>query len=554
MRTPVVFLIFNRPDFTKKVFGEIAKFKPNILLVVADGPRSDRPGEAQRCIAAREVIEHVDWDCDVLRNFSDINLGNGRRVSSGLMWAFTQVEEAIILEDDTLPHPSFFPFCEELLEKYRNDQRVMHISGNNFQFGRLRGPYSYYFSRYDHIWGYATWRRAFQHYDFEMKLWPTLRETAWLLDILGDELAARWWKNYFDLAWGGDRELYDAYDCQWVYSIWVQNGLSITPNTNLVSNIGFGADSTRTKLSDHPLSNIPTAAMAFPLLHPPHRIRDVEADRLAFEQACMPKPATGSLAFCGDLHRQALSVCRVSLLTTFSIFRRLGRIFQDRLRRPLRVAVIFARLIKILLFRLVHQSDYKRWTNPDNLETWWDSRSEKLAQLIPRNTRVIEFGAGRRQLEGLLNQDCRYIPSDLVDRGPGTIVFDLNRRPLPDLRYVKADVAVFSGVLEYVRDLQSLVEWLSNQVSFCVVSYAYVHTDRRIVRNVRDHFKRIYYGYMNNYTEKEFLKLFDMYGFLCKARDTWNEQRIFAFVNEGRKCFGYASKDILSQIDLEEED
>lgn len=290
MHTPVVFLIFNRPQLTKQVFAEIAKAKPKKLLVVADGPRPDRAGEAEKCAAAREVVEHIDWDCQVLKNYSDVNLGCGRRESSGLIWALEKVEEAIILEDDTVPHPSFFRFCAELLERYQHDERVMHISGNNYQFGRPRGPYSYYFSRYDHIWGYATWRRAFQHYDFEMNLWPVLRTTSWLLDILGDEVAAEWWHNYFDLAWKGDRKLYDSYDCQWVFAIWTQNGLSITPNVNLVSNIGFGVDSTHTKEIDSSLNNIPTGEMLFPLRHPPSMIRDRDADQIAFEQACRPSP------------------------------------------------------------------------------------------------------------------------------------------------------------------------------------------------------------------------------------------------------------------------
>ena len=141
---------------------------------------------------------------------------------------------------------------------------------------------------------------------------------------------------------------------------------------------------------------------------------------------------------------------------------------------------------KMLLCKLLHQSDYQRWTTPGSLETWWDTRTEKIAQLIPHNTRVIEFGAGRRQLEKFLDRSCTYIPSDLIDRGPGTIICDLNQRPLPDLRYVQAEVAVFSGVLEYIRDLESLIEWLSEQVPFCIASYTYVPpTPKRSPENSR---------------------------------------------------------------------
>jgi len=190
------------------------------------------------------------------------------------------------------------------------------------------------------------------------------------------------------------------------------------------------------------------------------------------------------------------------------------------------------RMAKILIFRLLHRSDYKRWTDPGSLETWWDTRTEKIARLIPPNARVIEFGAGRRQLEKLLDPSCTYVPSDLTDRGPGTIVCDLNQLPLPDLSYVKAEVAVFSGVLEYIRDLGALIAWLSDQVPLCIASYAYVPTSQNAFRRIRERWDRLYYGYMNSYTEEELVDLFTRYGFVCTTRDTWTSQRIFLFANQ----------------------
>jgi hypothetical protein len=145
MHTPVGFIIFNRPDVTERVFGEIARAQPPQLLIVADGPRPERPGEAEKCAAARAIAERIDWPCDVLKNYSDVNLGCARRVSSGMIWIFEQVNEAIILEDDTLPDPTFFRFCEEMLEKYRDDERVMHISGDNWLLGEKQIAYSYFF-------------------------------------------------------------------------------------------------------------------------------------------------------------------------------------------------------------------------------------------------------------------------------------------------------------------------------------------------------------------------------------------------------------------------
>jgi cephalosporin hydroxylase/Flp pilus assembly protein TadD len=274
LKTPVCLIIFNRPDTTKKVFDAIRQAKPPKLLVIADGARADRPEEAEKCAAARAIINQVDWDCEVLTNYSDVNLGCRDRVASGLDWVFQLVEEAIILEDDCLPHPTFFRFCEKLLERYRHDQQIMVISGNNFQFGRRSSQYSYYFSRYNHTWGWATWRRAWQHYDNEMKLWPQVRDTNWLKDILKDDWAVSSWSKSFQNVYEGG---FSIWDYRWTFACWIHQGLSILPNVNLVSNIGFGAEATHTKRVSR-LANMQTEEMIFPLQHPSFVIRDEQAD------------------------------------------------------------------------------------------------------------------------------------------------------------------------------------------------------------------------------------------------------------------------------------
>lgn len=276
LKTPVVFLIFKRPDTTEKVFETIRQAKPSKLLVVADGPRADRPDEAEKCAASREIIERVDWDCEVSKNYSETNLGCAKRVSSGLDWAFEQVPEAIILEDDCLPHPTFFRFCEELLKTYRHDDRIIAISGQNVQFGRKRTDYSYYFSRYPHIWGWATWRRAWQYYDFDMKLWPEVKARNLLRDILQDPEAEKCWSEIFQSTYEGR---VDNWDFQWTFTCWIQSRLSILSNVNLVSNIGFGIESTNTNDAKSEYHNLATAAMKFPMKHPPFVIRNEEADK-----------------------------------------------------------------------------------------------------------------------------------------------------------------------------------------------------------------------------------------------------------------------------------
>ena len=211
------------------------------MLVVADGPRADHPDDIEKCAAARAIIEQVDWDCEVLTNYSEKNLGCKRRVSSGLKWVFEYVEKAIILEDDCLLHPTFFRFAEELLEKYADDNRILSISGNNFQFGKHATDYSYYFSHYTHIWGWATWRRSMDLFDPDIALWPEIRDDGWLDNIFKTKAEVAYWRSIFERVYS---KKIDAWAYSWFLMSLVQHGLNILPTVNLVSNIGFAADST----------------------------------------------------------------------------------------------------------------------------------------------------------------------------------------------------------------------------------------------------------------------------------------------------------------------
>ena len=276
LSAPVVFIIFNRPDTTEKVFAEIAKAQPPKLLVIGDGPRINRPGEDERVAATRAIIKRVDWPCDVQVNFSEINLGCKVRVSSGLDWVFEQVPEAIILEDDCLPDKSFFQFCEELLDRYRDDHRVGMVSGDNFQFGRSRTEDSYYFSKYTHIWGWATWRdRWVDSYDVNMTEWPHTREQGLLVELLGDHKEAAYWSSLFEKVYLGK---IDTWDYQWEFASWIRNRVSILPSVNLISNIGFGSQATHTVRTSH-LANLPVSAIQFPLMHPSEVTKNETADK-----------------------------------------------------------------------------------------------------------------------------------------------------------------------------------------------------------------------------------------------------------------------------------
>lgn len=276
LSTPVIFLIFRRPDLTSRVFETIRQAQPKKLLVVADGPRNE--SEVMLCQQARAVTEQIDWDCEVLRNYADTNLGCRNRVSSGLNWAFEQVEEAIVLEDDCLPHPSFFRYCQTLLDYYRNDERIMVVSGNNFQDGQKRTLHSYYFSKYNHCWGWATWRRAWRHWEFAPEKWPEIRDLGLINAACDTPNEEKYWTAIFDsLFFEGNP---DTWDYSWLLACWLQNGLTVLPNTNLVSNIGCRSDGTNIK-GDSPLANLAVGDIGN-ILHPSFVYRCKAADEYTF--------------------------------------------------------------------------------------------------------------------------------------------------------------------------------------------------------------------------------------------------------------------------------
>lgn len=284
LKTPVVFIVFNRPDLTAKIFSEIAKAKPAKLLLISDGARKGRVGEAEKVAATRAIIKRVNWNCEVLTNFSDVNLGCKKRISSGIDWVFENVQEAIILEDDCLPSISFFQFCDEMLEKYREEKSIGMIGGVNFQMPQTNQSSSYYFSKYTHIWGWATWRdRWVNYYDVDLKLWPQIKKSNSLKSILGRIGEYRFWSKIFDRVHGNK---IDTWDYQWLFTNWISCRINILPSINLISNIGFGRDdATHTKgISED--ADLPRGEILFPLTHPQimevNHIADTYSDTRCF--------------------------------------------------------------------------------------------------------------------------------------------------------------------------------------------------------------------------------------------------------------------------------
>ena len=239
---------------------------------MADGPRPDRPEDVRDCAAARSIIEQVDWDCQVMKNYADVNLGGGRRTASGLDWVFDTVDRAIVLEDDCLPHPSFFRYCEELLEKYQDDDRIMTILGT-IGLGRWKpDSQSYHFSYWPSpVWGWASWSRAWRYYDHDIKAWaiPAVKQKIRAFmpeDTLFMGMAWRFEQAY--------KKKVDTWDWSWYFAILSHSGLAIVPSVNLVSNLAFGPKATHTKSRRQRVVGR-TYSLNFPLTHP----KEVAIDR-----------------------------------------------------------------------------------------------------------------------------------------------------------------------------------------------------------------------------------------------------------------------------------
>ena len=317
LEPPVVFTIFNRPEHARAVLDVIRSARPRQLFVIADGPRAGRPEDVTRCAQARALVERIDWACDVRTDFSAVNLGAGRRIASGLDSVFEQVDRAIVLEDDCVPHPSFFPFCRELLDRYRDDERIHTICGSNFLIGKARNGWSYHASHFHALHGWATWRRSWERTDMSMRLWPEVRDNGWLIDICGSKRMARLWAARFELVYRGEL---NAWDYPYILSCWMDQGLALTPNVNLVRNIGFGTEATNTTFVAD-FCGRPTEAIAFPLVHPPFLIRDTISEAEAARRRLLPeggswlrRVARPLFHFVTGRSRSAIKIRRANLL------------------------------------------------------------------------------------------------------------------------------------------------------------------------------------------------------------------------------------------------
>jgi hypothetical protein len=278
--TPVLLLIFNRPEYTREVFGAIRAVRPKYLYIAADGPRPGHEEDIGLCREARSVADQIDWDCEVHTLFRDRNLGCKMGVSSAITWFFDAVTEGIILEDDCVPDPSFFGYCSRLLERYRDDERVMMITGTNHFFNKLEIPESYFFSQWYSVWGWATWRRAWRLYDIRLTDWPKFSKQHYLDDLIPHRVARDYYRGMFQVSY---ENRVDSWAVPWWYTCIFQNGLVTVPKYNLISNIGehghFSDGKQYAKVTRMPTRPVETADM----VHPAYVVPNVPLTNATFD-------------------------------------------------------------------------------------------------------------------------------------------------------------------------------------------------------------------------------------------------------------------------------
>lgn len=276
-KTAVLMVVFNRPELTKQVFEVVRSYQPKLLYVAADGARANVKEDKVKCDHTRAIFSQIDWECEFKTLYRDENLGCGKAVSGAISWFFEHEEEGIVLEDDCVPNLSFFYFCETLLEHHRHNSQVMHIGGTNLQFGRKYGKASYYYSAIPHVWGWATWRRAWEKYDFNLSDLNFFLNNNQIEKYVGKGKTHDFW---FEIFCKMNQKKIDTWDYQWQYAIWNNNGVSIIPQVNLIKNIGFGIDATHTTEA-HIYANIDTFSIN-EITHPEKIVINLDADKAFF--------------------------------------------------------------------------------------------------------------------------------------------------------------------------------------------------------------------------------------------------------------------------------
>ena len=279
INTPIVLICFNRPIETAKIFNKIKLIKPKKLFLIMDGPRASEHEDKINCLLVKNIVTNISWNCIVYKNFSKKNLGLKKRIVSGLNWVFSKTKSAIILEDDCLPNRDFFSFCQKLLIYYEKNNTVRFITGNNFQKSKVNKKTSYYFSKYSHIWGWATWKNTWELYCDDNRVWKKYLNSKEFCKTCPNYLERRYWKSMFNKVKSGKLKSWSIY---LLFSIWKNGGLTATPTVNLVRNLGFNERGTNTKITTIKY-NTNNLTLSKKLIHPKKIFQNFLADDYVFE-------------------------------------------------------------------------------------------------------------------------------------------------------------------------------------------------------------------------------------------------------------------------------
>ncbi len=280
MNTPLLLLLFNRPIETSLLFEKLQKIKPKKIYISQDGPRKNNNQDESLCNEVRKIVNEKKWDYEIIEKINTKNLGCRKAVSEGIDWFFENESRGIILEDDCIPSRSFFMFSEEMLKKYENDNEIYLISGSNFQKNKIIGDGDYYFSKYAHCWGWSTWRRAWKKYDKDLKFWNNWKKTKEWRNFHKNKFERKYWMKIFNNV---EKNNIDSWAYVWLASVWYNNGLTITPNYNLIQNIGFNVNATSTISSNRDYNLDKEQNMNFPIKDPSKKSININADEFVFK-------------------------------------------------------------------------------------------------------------------------------------------------------------------------------------------------------------------------------------------------------------------------------